>query len=169
MSSDLGADLFKKFWLFSWLIWVDVPPRLFAATTATATITYNIQAIDAITVSGNPATLNISTATAGSAPSDASDVTTTYAVTTNSTTARAIQGRISSSMPSGVSLKVNLQAPSGGTSAGTVILSTTNANLVTAITQVSQSSLTITYTLSATAAAAVVTTNPTVVVTYTLG
>ena len=71
-------------------------------------------------------------------------------------------------MPTGVTLSVNLQAPTGGTSAGTVALSTIAANLVTGVSQVAQGSLTVTYTLSATAAAAVVTTNPTVTVTYTI-
>jgi hypothetical protein len=142
---------------------------LLGSTSATATVTYNIQAIDSISVSGNPPTLSILTATPGSHPTDAADNTTTYAVTTNSATARAIQGSLSSDLPAGVRLCVTLQAPTNATSVGSVELSSTNANLVTGISQVAEGSLTISYTLCATPSAAVTTSNETVTVTFTLG
>jgi hypothetical protein len=141
--------------------------HLQAATTATATITYSVQAIDTIAVSGNPAALSISSAVAGSNPNSSTDTTTTYAITTNSSVARAIQGSLSGAMPTGLTLKVSMQAPTGGTSAGSVTMTTSNANLVTGITQVAQGSLQITYTLQATPTASVVS-NATVTVTYTL-
>lgn len=138
-----------------------------AATTATATVTFTIGSIDAITVSGNPAALVVASATAGSGPTSATDATTTYAVTTNNT-ARRVTGAIDTAMPAGVTLSVALAAPTGATSAGPVALTTTAQALVTAITTLAQGSLTITYTLAATVAAAPVTA-ATRVVTYTIG
>lgn len=131
-----------------------------AATTATSTVTYTVSSVSAITVSGNPATLVVSP------PNTVTDATTTYSVTTNGTSLR-VTGAISAALPSGVSLAANLAAPTGGTSAGTVTLGTTAANLVTGITRVSQSGLGITYSLTATAAATPIT-GSTVVVTYTI-
>lgn len=139
----------------------------YAATTATATVTFTIGSIDSISVSGNPAAFVINSATAGSPPTTLTDTTTTYALTTNNT-ARKITGAIDTAMPTRVTLSVTLAAPSTGTSAGAVALSTTAANLVTAIANVAQSGLQITYTLAATvnAAPAALTTRT---VTYTIG
>ncbi len=139
----------------------------YAATTATAIVTFTIASIDSITVSGNPAAFVINSATAGSPPTTLTDTTTTYAITTNNT-ARKITGAIDTAMPTGVTLSVALAAPSTGTSAGTVALSTTAANLVTAIANVAQAGLQITYTLAATvnAAPAALATRT---VTYTVG
>jgi len=47
-----------------------------AASAATQTVTYEVQAINAIAVSGSPATLTVSAATAGSSPTQVSDATT---------------------------------------------------------------------------------------------
>lgn len=140
---------------------------LFAATTATATVTYSIGSIDAISVSGNPGPLNINSAVAGSGPSTASDSSTTYAVTTNNS-ARKVTGSLATAMPTGVILSVNLEAPKGATSAGTVNLTTTSSNLVTGIANLAQGSMAITYNLSATLAAAQVS-GATNTVTYTIG
>lgn len=140
---------------------------VYGATTATATVTYTIGSIDSITVSGNPGTLTINTATAGSTPTNAVDATTTYAVTTNNT-ARKVTGQVASTMPAGTTLSVNLAAPTGATSAGAVALTTTAQSLVTAIANLAQASLAITYTLAATVSAAQVTA-ATNTVTYTIG
>ncbi|MBI1922902.1 hypothetical protein HYR99_01495 [Candidatus Poribacteria bacterium] len=126
-----------------------------AANTATQTVTFEVQAINEISVSGNPGALTVSVATAGSEPTDATNSTTTYNITSNGT-GKKITGAINTAMPSGTSLKVSLAAPTGATSAGTVTLSITAANLVTGITQKAESSKTITYTLSATVSAGVV-------------
>lgn len=139
----------------------------FAATTATATITYTIGSIDAIAVSGNPGPLNVTAATAGSAPSSASDASTTYAVTTNNT-ARRITASLATNMPSGVTLSVALAAPTGATSLGAVNVSTTAATLVTGISNIAQAGLAITYTLTASPSAAQVTA-ATNTITYTIG
>jgi hypothetical protein len=127
----------------------------FAANTAQQTVTFEVQAIDEMSVSGNPGALTVSTATAGSEPDDATDNSTTYAVTTNGTN-KKITGAINSAMPANTTLQVNLTAPTGGSSAGAVTLTTTAADLVTGITQQAESGLTVTYTLSATVSAGVV-------------
>jgi len=126
-----------------------------AGSSATQTVTYAVSAINEISVSGNPAALTVSTATAGSAPDSVSDATTTYAITTNET-GKKITGAINADMPAGLTLTVNLTAPTGGTSAGATSLSSVAADLVTGITTLNESAKTITYSLSATSAAGVV-------------
>ena len=141
---------------------------LSASTTATSTVTYTIASIDCITTSGNPSQLNISTATAGSDPTDASDSSCTYAVTTNNTS-RNITAALTSAMPSGVTLSVNLTAPTGSTSNGLTALSTTNTTLVTGISNIAQASLSMIYNLAATVAAAQIAEPSSNTVTYTIG
>jgi len=77
-----------------------------------------------------------------------------------------ITAKIDTNMPTGLTLMVNLGAPSVGDSAGDVALSTTAASVVTGISQVAGSS-TITYTLSATPAAEVGSGSRTVTFTLT--
>lgn len=157
----------KKFAFFTIAGTVLMAMSGWAATTATATVTYTIGSIIAISVSGNPGTLTVNSATAGSNPTSATDATTTYAVTSNIATQR-VTGAIATAMPTGTTLSVNLAAPSGGTSAGTVALTTTAQNLVTGISNIAAAGNVITYTLAATVAAATVT-NATNTVTYTIG
>lgn len=126
-----------------------------AANTANQTVNYEVTAIDEISVSGNPGALQVNTATAGSEPTDATDATTSWAVTTNGSGKKMI-GSINTVMPPNTTLYVNLTAPAGGTSLGDVTLSTGDADLVTGISTVAESGLTITYTLSATIAAGVI-------------
>lgn len=128
----------------------------FAADTATQSVTYEVTAINELSVSGNPGALTINAATAGSAPTSVTDTSTTYAITTNQT-ARKITAAIDTAMPLGVTLKANLAAPTGATSAGAVTLGTVAADAVTGITTLNESGKAITYTLDATAAAGVVT------------
>ncbi len=109
---------------------------------------------DTLSVSGNPAAMVISTAVAGQQPTAVSNSSTTYNVTTN-LTVRKITGALSANMPANVTLAVQLAAPTGATSAGSVTMTTTSANLVTSIPiSTSKNNLLITYNLSATAAAA---------------
>ena len=124
----------------------------------TQTVTFAVNAINEMAASTDPGALTISTATAGSQPDNATDATTTYAITTNadSSAPKKITGAIESVMPTAVTLTVNLAAPSVGSSAGATALSTSAADLVTGISKVAESGRTITYTLSATVAAGVV-------------
>lgn len=126
-----------------------------AANTAQQTVTYEVTAINEISVSGDPTNLVVNTATAGSEPTADTDATTTWAVTTNESS-KKMTGSIDSNMPANTTLEVNLAAPTGGTGQGDVTLSTTAGDLVTGIATVAESGLTITYTLSATIAAGVV-------------
>jgi len=140
-----------------------------AASTATQTVTYEVQAINAIAVSGSPATLTVSAATAGSSPTQVSDATTSYGITTNESS-RKITAAINTNMPAGITLTIDLVAPTGGTSAGDVSLSTVAADAVTGISTLAESSKMITYKLSATIAAGVVASaSKTVTLTITAG
>ncbi|MEN3370007.1 MAG: hypothetical protein V7609_2150 [Verrucomicrobiota bacterium] len=127
----------------------------FAGASAQQTVTYEVQAINELAVSEATASLTVNAAIAGSAPTSANDSTTSYAITTNEA-GRKITGSINTAMPSGVALSVNLAAPSGATSAGPVALSTTAQDLVTGISTLNESGKSISYSLSATAAAGVV-------------
>ena len=142
-----------------------VAPVLASAQTATQTVTFAVNAINQISATGSPS-LTVTTATAGSQPTDAIDGSSTWAVTTNQTGAK-ISASIPTGMPAGLTLSVNLVAPAGGTSAGLTALGTVAVDLVTSITKVAQSAMTATYHLSATAAAGVVGSG-TKVVTYTI-
>ena len=135
------------------------------AQSATQTVTYAVNAINQIAFIGTPS-LTITTATAGSAPTSATDASATWAVTTNQTGAK-ISASIATAMPTGLTLNSSLVAPTGGTSAGLQALSTTSVDLVTGITKLAQGSLGVSYKLDATAAAGVVT-SATRVVTYTI-
>lgn len=136
-----------------------------AAQTATQVVTFQVDAINQVAFTGSPS-LTINTATAGSAPSAVTNSTASWAVTTNQTGAK-ITASISSAMPTGVTLAVNLSAPTGASSAGSQALGTTAVDLVTSITKIAQGSLGVTYSLTATAAAGVVSSTSRTV-TYTI-
>lgn len=147
----------KKF-LISLLVFgliLSVSGLAMAASTADQTVTYAVSAISEISVSSNPGALTVSAATAGSAPTLVSDASTTYNYTSNQT--RKITAALNTDMPEGLTLTVALATPGTGTSAGDVTLSNVAADVVTGITAVNGSSKTITYKLSATSAAGVVT------------
>jgi len=142
---------------------------LFAGSSATQTITFSVDAINEIDVSGNPGALTVSTASPGAGPDTVTDSSTTYDITTNQS-GQKITAAIDSPMPSGVTLKVQLAAPAGATSAGLVTLTPSAADVVTGISTLNQSALGITYTLSATAAAgSMVSDTRTVTLTITSG
>ena len=136
-----------------------------AAQTATQTVTFQVDAINQVGVTGSP-TLDINAAVAGNAPTSATSAGNTWAVTCNQTGAK-ITASIGSVMPAGVTLSATLGAPAGATSAGIKSLSTAAADMVTGITKLNATGLTLTYQLDATAAAGVIT-STTRVVTYTI-
>lgn len=140
------------------------------AQTETQTVTYQVSAINEISVSGNPAALIVNTATAGSELTAATDATTTYAITTNESN-RKITGSIDSNMPDNTTLGVTLAAPTAaGTSVGQVNLTTTAQDLVTGISTLAEGSLTISYEFSATIAAGIIASaSKTVTLTVTAG
>lgn len=137
-----------------------------ADTTANQTVSISVIDINSLSVSGNPGLLIVNTATAGLPPDVSTNATTTYNITTNST-GKKITAQIDTNMPNFVTLSVALVAPAGATSAGTVALSTTAADVVTNVTKTIGSGLAITYTLTATHKADVVTSSKTVTFTLT--
>ena len=119
-----------------------------------------------ISLSGNPLPMTINTATAGSQPNSVTDTSTTYSVL--SLVTATIVGSLNAALPTGVSLTVTLAPPALATSAGPVIMTTTNQTLVSGIVVlVTITGLQITYKLSATVHAAPVT-NATALVTFTI-
>ena len=101
--------------------------------------------------------MTITAAPAGQAPTPVTDATTTYSITNNAgTDSKKITAAINTDMPTGVTLEVELVAPTGAT-ATKQALSSAPANVVTGIDNVSETGKSITYTLSATAAAGKVT------------
>ncbi|HVZ48777.1 MAG TPA: hypothetical protein VG916_08345 [Gemmatimonadaceae bacterium] len=135
------------------------------AQTATQTVTFQVDAINQLSVSGTPS-LSITTATAGSAPTTVTSTGNTWAVTTNQSTAK-VTASIASAMPTGLTLSAQMSAPSGATSTGLKSLSTTAVDMVTGITKLNASGLSLSYQLDATAAAGVVASS-TRVVTFTI-
>lgn len=132
------------------------------------TVTFQVDPINEISVSGNPGALAINTAVAGSAPTPVSNSSTTWAVTTNQTGAK-VTAAIDVTMPAGITLSLNLQNPTGATSI-TVSLGTLAADAVTGITKLNESGKAVTYTLAATATAGVVaSTSRTVTLTMVAG
>jgi hypothetical protein len=124
----------------------------FAATYANQTITFEIMEISQISVSDNPGPLVISLLDEFGDLVSATDATTWYDITTNEVSQR-ITGELSSSMPNYTTLEVALDAPTGGSSSGQVVLTTSPQNLVTGISTLSETELTIGYEFSATIAA----------------
>jgi hypothetical protein len=140
-----------------------------AATSAAQTVTYAVGAINELAVTGATASLVVNSAVAGGAPSAVTDSSTSYAVTTNET-GRKITGSLDTSIAdAGVTLSVTLAAPAGATSSKQA-LSITPVDLVTGISALNESGKSITYELSATTAAGIVTPkNKTVTLTIMAG
>ena len=136
-----------------------------SAQTATQTVTFQVDAINQVGVTGSP-TMAITAAVAGNAPTSVTSAGNTWAVTCNQTGAKITAG-IGVAMPAGVTLSATLGAPAGATSAGIKSLSTGAVDMVTGITKLNSSALALTYQLDATSAAGVIT-STTRVVTYTI-
>lgn len=137
------------------------------AQTATMTVGYEVTAINKLTVAGSPS-LVINDATAGGGLTSATG-TASYAITTNQTN-RKITAKIDSNMPTKVTLGLHMAAPTGGSSAGSVNLTSVDQDMVTGIGTVNQSGLTMTYELNAVVGAGVVAAgNKTVTFTITAG
>lgn len=124
-----------------------------AAQSSQQTVSYQVTAIDQITVSGTPS-LVVNSSTAGNGLTAAS-ASGSYAITTNGTN-RKITAAIDTDMPADVTLTVSLAAPDNATSAGVVVLESTAKDVVTGITEVNQTGLSITYGLTADVEAGVV-------------
>ena len=134
-----------------------------AADSAAQEVDITVQAVNEISV-GTAVALSISAATAGVSPTGIAS--TTYSITTNSTTSKKITAQLTAALGTGLTLSVNLQAPSTGTSAGSVPLGVSPVDVVNSIEAVAQTGLTISY--AATATVAVAPNSYTADVTYTI-
>lgn len=111
----------------------------------------------ALTVSGSPATMTVSTAVAGMAPTPAVNGITTYFVRAkNPAGPQKIIAQINASMPAGTTLSINMAAPIGATSLGNVVLDVTAKDIVVNVDHVNGETQGITYTFTATIAAGVI-------------
>lgn len=152
----------KIFGLLLLVLLVGTSGWALAANTATQTVTLQVDPVNDISVSGDPAAL-IATAT-----TPATDSSTTYDITTNGAALR-ITGQLDSALPADTTLTVELAAPAvaGATSSGPVSLTTTAADLVTNINATAETGLGITYNFSALPTAVVGSTTRTVTFTIT--
>lgn len=130
------------------------PLGVACAQTATQVVRFEVTAVNQIGVSGSPAPLAITTATAGSALTSVTSGGSSLAVTTNETN-KKITAALDQPLPSGVTLEVTLVAPSGASSRDYVALSTAGADLVTGISAINATALPLTYRLSATPQASI--------------
>ncbi|HET9424460.1 MAG TPA: hypothetical protein VFO55_03740 [Gemmatimonadaceae bacterium] len=99
----------------------------------------------------------INTAIAGFPPTDAQDATTTYTVKSGGRNSPVkISGRLNTLMPAGMTLTINMAPTTGATSNGTVTLDATTRDLVGNIVHTNNRTAAITYVISATPEAGVV-------------
>ena len=139
---------------------------LFAEGPATQTVTYTIPSAIELAVSGSP-TLTFGAITAGE-NFTAVSANATYILSCNKSNYK-VQGKVSATIPD-VSLSVQMAASGGATSAGTVVLSTTDQPLLTSITRAKIPNGSITYSMAPSDANVIPAdiTGGTVIVTFTL-
>lgn len=110
---------------------------------------------NSINMTTSPGTLVVASATPGSAPSSNTNQVARYSVSV--VTGRVkIVGQLDAPLPAGVTLTVQLIAPNGAISVGTVGLTTSPQDLVRFISVGQSSGLTVTLVLSASVGAGVV-------------
>ena len=146
MARDLDlAELLKRF-------------SLILLATALLAIAGRAVGAQTVAVSGNPGLLRISAAVAGSQPIAVTNGSTTYTVTTPAPNRTyKVTAQLNVALPPGVTLTATFAAPPGATSNGPVALGVTALDAVTGIPRNTNSTQSITYQLSATVAAGVVT------------
>jgi len=137
------------------------------AQTADQTVTFAVNAVAKLAVSGDPGALTITDGTAGAtALTSVSNAGTTYSLTHNSNSALKITAELDADMPASTTL--NLALASGNGTPGNSNLTTTAADIVTNIARGADATQTITYTFGADASAGVIaSTTRTVTLTLT--
>jgi hypothetical protein len=116
--------------------------------TSTQLVSFEVEAVNQIVMSGLPS-LVISGAPVTGDTLAIATANASYAVTTNESS-KKITAELDQDMPAGLTLWVSLGQPTGASSAGAQVLSTTAADVVTDIAEVSESNLSVLYTLKAT-------------------
>jgi hypothetical protein len=112
-----------------------------------------------LTLSGTSAgTLTISAVIPGQDPTGVSSSTTTYDISTpQPNRTYRITARLNQAMPAGTTLSLTMSAPTGASSVGPVVLTTTDQDIVVNIPRkLDETGLSITYSFAATPAAGVV-------------
>jgi hypothetical protein len=110
-----------------------------------------------LTLIGTPSTLRISTAVAGSDPDPVTSTGLQYTARAGKASKpQKIMVNLNTAMPTGVTLTLDMVAPAGAQDDGTVTLDATARELVGNITNTTATTQSMTYTLSATAAAGVI-------------
>jgi hypothetical protein len=133
-----------------------------ASNIATQTITFSIDPISEITVSGDPPPLVAQAVSDGGNPANVSDNSTFYAITTNGSSQK-ITASLSAPMPNGTWLKLMATPPSGATCAGCLDLDINEQNIITGISQIAEGNLQLTYVFRSTAAAGIIPTTSRIV------
>jgi hypothetical protein len=120
-----------------------------ADNTDTQVVTYIIDNIAELEVTGTP-TMQIVAPAAGDQPADDTDATTSYALTINGVN-KKVTGQITTggNMPDDTTLAINLAVPSGA-SEGATLLSTVAADLTNSMTPIADADSAITYVFHAT-------------------
>ena len=128
-----------------------------AQTTDTAVVTYEVEAITLLNLSG-AASVKIVAGTAGQPLDSVTDSTgVTYDITNNlGDGSKKLVGKINSAMPANTVLSVNVTAPAGAVSEDFVALTTSDQDLVTGIDNVVALLVPISFKLDATVDAGVV-------------
>lgn len=147
--------------------WLFGAAELCASVTTSQGLVVAVSEIYTISVSNSSVSLNLVVPAAGSDFSPAVDSSTAYNLSVNSSQIRKITAGLNQALPSGMSLSLNLAAPSGATNQGSVLLSTSAQDLVRGISHIASSNLNITYTLNCLVGESVVGSGS-VVVTITL-
>jgi hypothetical protein len=125
-----------------------VMTRLASAQSANQVVTFRVNPISEIAVSGAPMPIVVDAPRAG-VETSAMVGGTSYAITTNEGNQK-ISAALDRPMPDGVTLAVSLGAPDGGASRGLVPLGTRASDVVTAIPAGAGHGLPIVFALSAT-------------------
>jgi hypothetical protein len=111
--------------------------------------------VGTLTVGTAPSLLRVSTAVAGLEPNPVSGTSTYTIRAAKANKPQKVTAQLNAAMPAGVTLTIELTAPTGATSNGPVALDATIRDLVGNITNTTAEVGTITYTLTATTAAGV--------------
>ena len=129
-------------------------PLLLAITLSLATSQLAAQGTS-IAITTPPAALVVASAVAGTAPTPHTDQSARYAVNVASGRMKVV-GQLDSPLPPGVTLTVELLAPSGAVSLGRIVLTTQGQDLVRFIPPGQHTGLPLTLALSASVSAGVI-------------
>lgn len=157
----------KKVYLIILLILISLSfsTAVVGGSTATQDITITAEPINEVSLSKTALSLTITPPAGGLSEEEVSDASTTLSYSTNETNQR-ITVEVGTVLPTGLTLLVEATS-TGGVSSGAVALDTAAGDLITDLSNLSDSGETVTYTLKANKFAEPVT-SKTFTVTYTI-